>query len=299
MITNLNNIPQNISGIYKITYDNDKIYIGQATNIHKRGLEHNSKNKQICDQALKYHSAIIEVLEEVDDINKLNELESYYIQKYNSTNRTKGYNIMAKGNISGKRGTEHINAAFTEKTLQEVIDLLLYHPEFSLKDIANQYNVEQNTILRISKGHSYYNPNLNYPLRCNDHSSTQKNNILDYFSSEEELLLCKEDLLYRWDLSIEFIQKKYNLPIRVIRDINQGRKFEDIGNFTYPIRERMGKNNLSISKVEQLLNELKTTKISMTTLGIKYNINRCTVSQINQGKAYPIKNYHYPARIIK
>ena len=36
----------------------------------------------------------------------------------------------------------------------------------------------------------------------------------------------KEDLLYRWDLKIEpDLQKKYNLPLAILRDINNGRRY--------------------------------------------------------------------------
>ena len=44
MITNIKELPNN-SGIYKINYENGKIYIGQAQSIRKRANEHNSKNK--------------------------------------------------------------------------------------------------------------------------------------------------------------------------------------------------------------------------------------------------------------
>ena len=59
MITNIKDIPNNITGIYKITYDNNKVYIGQALNIKSRALEHNNKSKELCDIALKKHDAII------------------------------------------------------------------------------------------------------------------------------------------------------------------------------------------------------------------------------------------------
>ena len=52
MINNIDN-KLNICGIYKINYDNGKIYIGQARSIYTRALEHNSKNKYPCDKALK------------------------------------------------------------------------------------------------------------------------------------------------------------------------------------------------------------------------------------------------------
>ena len=105
---------------------------------------------------------------------------------------------------------------------------------------------------------------------------------------------------YRWDLTIENdLIKKYQIPIRVLRDINQGRKFQTIGNFDYPIRKKnIGNNaNLSISDVENILNDLRTTKLSQTEIGKKYgNLHRNTISKINRGETYIIKNYDYPAR---
>ena len=43
MITNINENLK-VCGIYKLNYDNGKIYIGQALSIYSRALEHNSKN---------------------------------------------------------------------------------------------------------------------------------------------------------------------------------------------------------------------------------------------------------------
>ena len=43
MITNINENLK-VCGVYKINYDNGKIYIGQALSIWSRANEHNSKN---------------------------------------------------------------------------------------------------------------------------------------------------------------------------------------------------------------------------------------------------------------
>ena len=75
MITNINDSLKKC-GIYKISYDNNKIYIGQALSVYSRALEHNSKNKQLCDKALKIHNATIEILEEVSNILILDEIET-------------------------------------------------------------------------------------------------------------------------------------------------------------------------------------------------------------------------------
>ena len=309
----LSKMPPNqiISGIYKINYPNGKSYIGQAQNIRARLMEHNSysiaghgsRELLLCELKMKEYDFVIdefELLEEVNDLNNLDEKEKYWINIFHTYVKDGcGYNKTRGGDASGKRGVENVNAAFNQQELDEIIELLQNHTEYSLIDIANKYKVNQNTILKISTGKSYYNPKLNYPLRKNNHDALKKNDILDYFNSEEELINLKEDLLYRWDLDIETdLSKKYKIPIKILRDINNGRKFENIGNYTYPIRPKNIRNNhnLDQSKIKEILNLLKNTNISMTKIGEKYNCGRATISNINLGKAYIIKDYNYPAR---
>lgn len=298
MITNINDNLK-ICGIYKINYDNNKIYIGQALNIWSRANEHNHKNIQICDQALKKHQATIEILEQVFDILQLDEIEDKWINFYNATDKTIGYNILKNRNVSGKRGIENCNSKFNEQQLNEIINLLINNTKLSYKDIANLYQVSQNTILNISQGNTYFNPNLSYPLRQNNHDFAKKDNILDYFLNEQELLNLKEDLLYRWDLQIETdLVQKYKVPLKVIRAINQGTLFKENGNYIYPIRNKNVRNNqnFTIEEVKNILSDLRNSSKSMSDIGIKYNIHRDTVSKINKGKSYFIKNYDYPAR---
>lgn len=296
MITNIKELSNN-SGIYKINYENGKIYIGQAQNIRKRANEHNSKNKYPCDKALKKYDAVLEILQENIPLEKLDSAETYWINYYNACNKDIGYNIFKEGNVSGKRGIDNAQAIFNQETLDEVIDLLINHTELSLIDIANKYGVNKETIGRISLGKSYRQDNLQYPLRNNDHSS-QRKNFFDYFKNEEDIIKLKEDLYYSWNLSIEEdLAKKYNIPLKLLHKINQGKEYKEIGEYEYPIRRKnSNRNNLSIEETKEILYLLQNTKKSMKDIGEKYNIHRDTVSKINKGITNPIKNYHYPAR---
>ena len=288
-----------IPGIYKLTYDNGKIYIGQALSIWRRAHEHNNKNRYPCDKALKKHEAYIEVLEIVTDVTQLDIIESKWISKYKATDKEIGYNILTEGNASGKNGINNCNAIFNEKEIQQIYDLLLNHTELSYIDIANRYNVSQDTIFKICKGYTYYNSNLSYPLRKHNHDSNKKTELLDYFEDEEDIYLLKEDLKYRWDLSIESdLIKKYNIPIQILRDINQGRKFQNYGEYTYPIRQKniRNNNNFTYDIVLKILFDLRYTTIPVTKIAKKYNIHRNTIAAINLGKTYYIKDYDYPAR---
>lgn len=300
-----------ISGIYKINYPNGKAYIGQAKNIYKRLVEHNNYAKYghgnreilLCEQKLNEYNCLIEdfdLLEEINDFSLLDVKEAYWINYYKTYIKDgNGYNLTKGGNASGKSGVEHSNAIFTEETLKEVVNLLQNHTELSLIDIANKYGVEQNTILRISTGKSYINPKLNYPLRHNNHDSQRKDKLNDYGLDENTIIQLKEDILYRWDLTIEIdIPKKWNIPKEIIRDINHGKKFSEYGNFTYPIRGKnvRNKNNLTIQDVKNILNDLKNSKMTMSEIGEKYNFGRAAIRNINNGITYIIKDYNYPAR---
>ena len=90
--------------IYKITnLINNKIYIGQTNNYNRRIKEH-MNNSTKCDNPLyvdmmKYGKDNFEfkIIDETDNEQKLNDLEKYYIHKYNSN--VDGYNIQSGGNV--------------------------------------------------------------------------------------------------------------------------------------------------------------------------------------------------------
>ena len=94
-------------GIYIIKNDiNEKVYIGQSINIHKRIQEHFWKSE--CSKDVSYNSALhsairkygkehfyYEILEECDAA-LLDEREKEYIKQYNSISPN-GYNILSGG----------------------------------------------------------------------------------------------------------------------------------------------------------------------------------------------------------
>ena len=55
-------------------------------------------------------------------------------------------------------------------------------------------------------------------------------------------------------------------------------------------------HNFTPDDIKNILSDLRNTQESMTNIGLKYKINRSTVSKINKGEAYIIKEYDYPAR---
>ena len=91
------------SGIYKIVNtQNGKLYIGSAININRRWNEHKSElrgNKhhspRLQNSYNKYgeENFIFEIIEEIEDKEKLIEREQYWLDYYKSYDKKRGFNI--------------------------------------------------------------------------------------------------------------------------------------------------------------------------------------------------------------
>jgi len=95
-----------ICGIYKITSPSKMVYIGQSIDINKRWKEYarlNCKKQQrLINSFLKYtvNKHKFEILEQCER-EKLNELEKYYVDLYQSFNSKYGLNLKDGGGANG------------------------------------------------------------------------------------------------------------------------------------------------------------------------------------------------------
>lgn len=117
---------------------NDKVYIGQTrVTVEKRWkehLRHAAYGEQVINRAMKKYGIdkfYIETLE-VCDAELLDEREMYYIALYDSTDKTKGYNVSIGGNTPKFKG----------KCLDipTLIDLYI-NKRFSLQRIGEKFGV--------------------------------------------------------------------------------------------------------------------------------------------------------------
>ena len=154
-------------GIYKITNKvNNKVYIGQSSDIKRRWKDHKITAFNPKDRGYDYplYRAIrkygldnfdFDILEECsqDDIN---EREIFYVKEYNA-HGDGGYNQDDGG----------IYAIHGKLTKDQVLDIhrMLREREMSMRAIAKHFHVHPNTIKLINNGTSWIIEGVLYPIR--------------------------------------------------------------------------------------------------------------------------------------
>ena len=117
---------------------NSKVYIGQTKvsveTRWKEHLRHAQYGDQVINRAMKKYGVdkfYIETLE-ICTLDVIDEREMYYIDLYDSTNKSKGYNVSIGGNTP----------RFKRKVLSisDLVDLYV-NKQFTLEQIAKKYNV--------------------------------------------------------------------------------------------------------------------------------------------------------------
>ena len=146
---------------------NNKVYIGQTrVSVEQRWkehLRHAQYGDQIINRAMKKYGIdkfYIETLE-ICDISVLDYREMFYIDLYNSTDKSKGYNI----SIGGK------TPKFKRKILSisDLIDLYV-NKHFTLQQIADKFEVTRYIICSELK-------NAGISIRSSKNSNTKFNRI--------------------------------------------------------------------------------------------------------------------------
>lgn len=119
---------------------NNKVYIGQTrTSVSQRWVEHLRHaryGEQVINRAMRKYGVdkfYIKTLE-ICDIKYLDEREIYYIDLYNSTDKSRGYNVSIGGSTP----------RFKRKVLS-ISDLVHFYVDenFTLEEIANKFKVSR------------------------------------------------------------------------------------------------------------------------------------------------------------
>lgn len=291
-----------ISGIYKITFPNQKIYIGLSNNIHRRLIEHNTdfRRNTPCSFAIKKYGPIesVEVLEEIDptDRLKLQERECFWIQYYQSNDKRYGYNVTCGGDGSDI-GSKNLQAKLNEEQYWEVVDLLQNHLELSILDISSKYNMDRTSLSRLNNGYSYWHKELSYPIRtakdtAQRHAGTKSPNSNISDKQLETIFAMLENTEY----SLRDIAETTKVKIEKIREINRGFRYKQ-DDKQYPIRELgQGSKKLTPKQVSEIYDLITNTEDTLVSISKKYNVSAKTISNINRGTSYKRYGYEYPLR---
>lgn len=287
------------SGVYKITFPNNKIYIGISNNIYRRMLEHNSdfRNSLPIEFAIQKHGKITEfdILEEIKPENRklMRDREKFWIKSFNSNKKEVGYNV-SEGGDGADIGSNNNQAKLTEEQFQQVYKDLI-DSELTLQQIADKYKMHLSSISNINNGHHYFHSSISYPIRKTKPGVAGVNSGNSKFSQEDVDNIVQ--LLIENKLSIQEIASLYNVYDSTIRNINNGKTYKN-KNLSYPLREfTTGKRKLTQMQVEEIIKEIKNNpKESLTSIGRRLNIASKTISSINCGIIYKQINENYPIR---
>ena len=152
-------------GIYKIENTlNHKVYIGQSVHIELRWKEHCRPScNSVIGKAIKQdgkENFTFQILEECD-IEQLDELELFYIKKFNSV-VPNGYNVTDY--IDGK---PTLYIYYDQEILNNIVNDLKEN-KLTILEMCEKYDLTKSTIYRINNGETHINQNLTYPIRALD-----------------------------------------------------------------------------------------------------------------------------------
>ena len=288
------------SGVYKITFPNNKIYIGISNNIYRRMLEHNSdfRNNLPVEKAIQKSGKITEftILEEIkpENRNLMREREKYWISIFNSNKKEFGYNI-SEGGDGADIGSKNQQAKLTEEQFQQVYQDLIDN-KLTLQQIADKYEMHLSSMSRLNNGHHYFHSSINYPIRKIKPGVAGINSGNSKFSQEDIENIWKL-LQFNTELSMKQITDKYNVATSTIQNINQGKTYIN-PNLSYPLKDsKTGKRKLDNEQVLQIIKEIKNNpKESLASIGRRLNVSPKTISLINCGTTYKQDNENYPIR---
>ena len=302
---------ENIRGIYKINFPNGKYYIGMSNQIKTRIKEHINKDYKehpelpISRAINKYGIQDVEILEELPkdffDRKYLSDREKYWIKFYNSNNKKYGYNISSGGDGAGF-GWENSSASLTKEQVFLLYDLLIKSNKTYKQIIEEDFNNKLTVpvIERINSGQTYFNPELDYPLRKKIIRETGFNNKNSFFYQKKDLFYqLVKDLQENEELKFQDLYKKYNITPSTLNAINNGKIIYD-DRLTYPIRKNSkGKGHKKIFSQETLNNikkDLQGETLSFIKIAEKYNTSSDMISKINKGVKQKQENWEYPIR---
>lgn len=276
--------------IYKITNkQNNFSYIGKTSRNFKTRLSEHLRDayeemaKETCNPE-SFHKALIdfgkdnftyEILENNIPNSELDKKEQYYINKYDTYKN--GYNQTNGGD--GGRVWSKLTEEEVEQIKQKLKDVNNLE---SLSSIAKHYNINESVISNINTGNTWYDENIDYPIRKYDVTGLSipkkiyNDIIIDLY---DDTLLLKD------------IRKKYNLSEDQMTAINQGKYcyngkhnyYKDVFSGPFPIRKDERQKIINQNEFIPMFYDVLFTDLSMAKIGKKHGIQGNTLAYICRG----------------
>lgn len=257
-----------ISCVYKITNAlNGKVYIGQTVDYRKRKVGHFSylrrnahRNRYLQKSFNKYgeSSFKMEIIKECA-VDELDKLEIYYMRKYNSIDKTLGYNMVIGGNTN-KSFPDYIRQKMSRSQKGRIIS------EEHRKRIGKWHKGKTISPKDIEKA-----------------NKTKKDNQIQWGETNPNAVLTNDDVEKLIKdmlngLTVEDVMKKYKCSRQTVYGITRNRTYKailpNLRKKLYNLNEENKKNTLN-KIIPMYLNGNSQNKISK-----ELGIARRTVSKV-------------------
>ena len=257
-----------ISCVYKITNTlNGKVYIGQTVDYRKRKVGHFSylrrnahRNSYLQKSFNKYgeSSFKMEIIKECA-VDELDKLEIYYMRKYNSIDKTLGYNMVIGGNTN-KSFPDYIRQKMSRSQKGRIIS------EEHRKRIGKWHKGKTISPKDIEKA-----------------NKTKKDNQIQWGETNPNAVLTNDDVEKLIKdmlngLTVEDVMKKYKCSRQTVYGITRNRTYKailpNLREKLYNLNEENKKNTLN-KIIPMYLNGSSQNEISK-----ELGIARRTVSKV-------------------
>jgi hypothetical protein len=155
------------SGVYKLTFGQDSIYIGRSQNIESRFKSHISdiklgkSSKKLIHAYEKFGVPKLTILIEEPNLSLQKDLEVQYISKLDTINN--GLNTTSGGEDI-LYGELNANSKYTNAQIYSVLKLLAYSKDMTLLSISESTDVSLPVVKDISAGTKHLWLSVEYPL---------------------------------------------------------------------------------------------------------------------------------------
>lgn len=143
------------SGVYKLTFGNDEIYIGRSTNIEQRYKAHLSdmrlgkSSKKILAAYRKHGAPLLYILCIESDLDKQKQLEIDFIKENNSINCGLNTTLGGEDVMYGELNT---GSKYSNIQIYQVLQLLANNIDLTLQEISDKTEISISVVKDISAG---------------------------------------------------------------------------------------------------------------------------------------------------